>query len=49
MVDDGSRVVYANDAFGSLLNRLRGIPGLIDVARGEPFQFGQVSPETHTG
>lgn len=47
VVDDGPGVVHANDALGCLLNGLWGIPGLVDVPGGEPFQFGQVSPETH--
>lgn len=47
VVDDGPGVVHANDALGCLLNGLWGVPGLIDVPGGEPFQFGQVSPETH--
>lgn len=49
MVDDGPGVVHTNDALGCLLNGLRGIPGLIDVSRGEPFQYGQVAPETRIG
>lgn len=48
MVDDGPWVVHTDDALGCLLNRLWGIPGLIDVSRREPLQFGQVSPETYT-
>lgn len=48
MVDNGPGVVHTNDALGCLLNGLWSIPGLIDVSRGESFQYRQVSPETHT-
>lgn len=46
VIDDGPWVVHADDTLGGLLDRLWGVPGLVDVSRGEPFQFGQVSPET---
>lgn len=50
VVDHGSGVVHAHHTARPLLHRLRGVPGLVDVAVGEVLQDGDVAPRgTGTG
>lgn len=50
VVDHGSGVVHPHHTARPLLHRLRGVPGLVDVAVGEVLQDGDVAPRgTGTG
>lgn len=44
VVDHGSGVVHPHHTARPLLHRLRGVPGLVDVAVGEVLQDGDVAP-----
>lgn len=44
MLDHGLGIIHPHHTVGRLLHRLRGVPGLVDVAVGVVFQNGDVAP-----